>query len=145
MQYLIILSTYRIMRADKKNNISKVANVVLKEPLLTRDEIAIKAWVWQWTVSRALTELDESGRKDPKIIVLTDKDLNCITLWVQEIERRLSEKSELDKMKTFEISQVIRENTARYTLFRWDWTDKEWWSKLPAIIQIINPNEENNI
>lgn len=48
------------MRIDKKKNISKVAKVVLNEPLLTRDEIAIKAWVWQWTASRALEELEQT-------------------------------------------------------------------------------------
>lgn len=48
------------MRADKKANIAKVAKVILNNPLLTRDEVAEKAWIWAWTASRALSELKES-------------------------------------------------------------------------------------
>lgn len=129
------------MRSDKKKNIAKVAKVALKEPLLSRDEIAKKAGVGSWTASRALSELDETGRKDPRIISITDVDLNIVEKWQEEIDRRLSNTEELKKMRTVEISQVLKESTARYSLFRWTATDDEWWLKLPAVtFEIINPN-----
>ena len=120
------------MRIDKKKNISKVAKVALNNPLSTRDDIAKLAWVSQWTASNVLAQLDETWRKDDRIIWITDKDLKIVRLWLDEIERRLSDREELEKMRTSEISQVIRENTARYTLFRWTATDengglKEWY------------------
>lgn len=117
------------MRWDKKKNISKVANVLIKSPLLTEREIAEEAGVGNWTVHRALDELEQSGAKDEKIIVITDTDLNIVTLGQSEIDRRLKDKEELAKMRTVEISQVIKESTARYSLFRWDATDKSGWLK----------------
>lgn len=117
------------MRWDKKKNISKVATVALHSPLLTEREIAEKAGVGNWTAHRALTELEQTGAKDEKIVVITDTDLNIVTLWQVEIDRRLKDKEELGKMRTVEISQVIKESTARYSLFRWDATDRNGWLK----------------
>ena len=122
------------MRADKKANIAKVAKVALLEPLLTRDEIAEKAWVWTWTASRALADLDENGRKDDRIIGLTDKDFELMKQ-IQEVKfKRLQEdeqinNNDLDKW----------ENTAvkRYSLFRWSATDKEWGLKQIESIDIL--------
>lgn len=62
--------------------------------------------------------MEQSGAKDEKIIVITDTDLNIVTLGQSEIDRRLKDKEELAKMRTVEISQVIKESTARYSLFR---------------------------
>ena len=47
------------MRSDKAKNIAKVARVVLADPLLSRDEVAVKAWVSQWTASNVLAELKQ--------------------------------------------------------------------------------------
>ena len=128
------------MRVDKAKNIAKVAKVVLKEPLLTRDEIAEKAWVSTWTASNMLKELDGNWPKDPRIIWLTDKDFDLMKLFQQEKFNRMKNPenvndNDLDKW----------ENTAtkRFTIFRWSATDKEWGLKLPDItFQIINPNED---
>lgn len=106
------------MRTDKKKNIAKVAKVAISNPLATRDKIAELAWVSQWTASNVLAELDEAWRNDGRIVWITDKDLAIVRLWLDEIERRLRDKEELEKMRTSEISQVIKENTARYAIFR---------------------------
>ena len=121
------------MRSDKAKNIAKVAKVALLEPLLTRDQIAEKAWVWTWTASRALAELDENGHKDDRIIWLTDKDFELMKQ-IQEVKfKRLQEdeqinNNDLDKW----------ENTAvkRYSLFRWSATDKDWGLKETVTIEI---------
>jgi hypothetical protein len=39
-------------------------------------------------------------------------------------------------MRTVEISQVIKESTARYSLFRWNATDNEWGLKETVTIEI---------
>jgi hypothetical protein len=39
-------------------------------------------------------------------------------------------------MRTVEISQVIKESTARYSLFRGNATDSEWGLKETVIIEI---------
>jgi hypothetical protein len=62
--------------------------------------------------------LEQTGAKDPTILLITDKDLSIVTIGQREIEKRLSTPEELEKMRTVEISQVIKESTARYSLFR---------------------------
>lgn len=73
--------------------------------------------------------MGQIGAKDANIIKITDADLSIVTIGQLEIERRLNTKEELEKMRTVEISQVIKESTARYSLFRWNATDSEWWLK----------------
>lgn len=124
------------MRADKAKNIAKVAKVALKEPLLTEREIAEKADVWNGTAHRVLSELEQTGAKDPTILLITDKDLSIVTIGQREIEKRLSTPEELEKMRTVEISQVIKESTARYSLFRGNATDEQWGLKETVTIEI---------
>lgn len=122
------------MRKDKAKNVSIVAREVLANPLLKRDEIADKTWLWAWTVSRALDELDESGRKDPRILWLTDKDFELMQS-IQSVKFKRLETPEnindndLDKW----------ENTAvkRYTIFRGKATDNEWALKAIDSIDIL--------
>jgi hypothetical protein len=76
------------------------------------------------TVFRALKHVEKSGVKDPRIMSITDKDLKIINLGQEEIDRRLSAKEELEKMRTVEVSQVIKESTARYTILRGGATDE---------------------
>lgn len=122
------------MRTDKAKNIAKVARVIMAEPLLTRDEVAEKAWVGAWTASRVLAELDENGRKDPRIVWLTDKDFE------------LMESIQSVKFKRLETPENINdndldkwENTAvkRYTIFRGKATDSEWALKTIDSIDIL--------
>lgn len=117
------------MRADKAKNIAKVAKVALKNPLASQREIADEANVWLWTANRIKQELEQNGTKDERIIWITDKDLSILTIGQREIERRLNDKDEVEKMRTVEISQVIKESTARYSLFRGNATDEQWWLK----------------
>lgn len=118
-------------RSDKKKNIDKIAASLAKNPLQTQREVEKDTWISRTTVGKAIKNLDKTWQKDNRIVSLTDKDLDCINLWVEEIRRRLSDKSEISQMKATEISQVIRENTARYTLFRWTATDDKGWLKEP--------------
>ncbi len=124
------------MRTDKAKNIAKVAKVALKEPLLTRDEIARKAWVWQWTASRALAEMDETGRKSADIIEITDTDKEAIKLAqriiIQSLEKHVEESEAswgLSLQEALQASWLAKESTARFTLFRWNATDEKWWLK----------------
>lgn len=116
-------------RADKKKNIDKVASSLIKNPLQTEREVAKDTWIGKSTVNRAKEELGQIGAKDKRIVTLTNNDFSCIELWVEEIKKRLWNVEELEKMRTIEIAQVIKENTARYTLFRWEVTDDKWWLK----------------
>lgn len=117
------------MRADKAKSLSEVKKILVIDPLATDREIAEETWLWKSTVNRAIQEMGQIGAKDANIIKITDADLSIVTIGQLEIERRLNTKEELEKMRTVEISQVIKESTARYSLFRWNATDSEWWLK----------------
>lgn len=125
------------MRSDKKKSLSKVAKVALTNPLLSQREIAEETWLSVGNVNDKLNELEQSGKKDDRILHITDTDLEIVRLGQAEINRRMKTAEELEKMRTSEISQVIRENTARYTLFRWSATDNEWGLKNIESIEIL--------
>lgn len=113
------------MRSDKKKSLGKVAKAAMNNPLASQREIAEQANVWLWTANRIIQELEQTGTKDHRIIAITDTDLSILTAGQLEIEKRLSDKEELSKMRTVEISSVIKDSTARYALFRGTATDKD--------------------
>jgi hypothetical protein len=89
--------------------------------------------VWLWTANRTIQELEQTGTKDDRILWICDKDLEIVTLWQNIILKRLKNKKELEKISARDVSWIIKENTARYTLFRGDATDNEWWLKIEWI------------
>ena len=116
-------------RSDKLKNRAKVIKATLKNPLKSQREIAKEQWVSDRTVWRVQAEMSQNVAKDDRIIWICDKDLEIIKLWQAELERRLKDKKALSKMRSWEISQVIAENTRRYTLLRWNATDENGWIK----------------
>ncbi len=132
------------IRTDKLKNKAKIIKEVLKNPLQSQREIAENTWLWKTTVQEHL--LDIKATKDDRILWVCEKDFEIVKLWQAIIEERLRDKTETDKMRTFEIAQTIEKSEKRYMLFKWDATDKDWWMKQPDVIfQIIQPNEwENN-
>lgn len=125
------------MRVDKAKNIAKVAKTLLENPLQTEREIAEQTGISNWTAHNIKWELEQIWAKDDRILWITDTDLSILTIGQREIERRLNDKEEVEKMRTVEISQVIKESTARYTLFRGNATDNEWGLKQIESIDIV--------
>ena len=110
------------MRTDKKRNIADVAKEVLSNPLLNQREIAEKTWLSLGNVNDKLNILEQEGKKDDRIIWLTDRDFELMKK-IQDV-----------KFKRIETDDIINnndldkwENTAvkRYSLFRWSATDKD--------------------
>lgn len=123
------------MRTDKAINHNKIAKDVLLNPLKTQRDRAEDLWLWKTTIQEHLQEVKTT--KDDRILFITDTDLNIVEKGQKEIDRRLSEREELDKMRTVELSQVLKESTARYSLFRWSATDKDWGLKGIESIDIL--------
>lgn len=122
------------MRVDKKKNVSKISKELLKNPLQTERELAEKTWVSKTTAHNIIWELDQIWPKDPKVVLLTDKDFDMMIKIQDEKFKRLEKPeninhNDLDKW----------ENTAtrRYTLFRWDATDEKWWLKNIENVEIL--------
>lgn len=114
----------KTIRTDKKRNLAKVAKIVLKDPLLTEREIAKKTNIWKSTVNRMKQELGQDGAKDDRIVGLTDEDFEIQKIIQAEKRKRLEtpEKINNKDLDTWDNSAM-----KRYTLFRGNATNKEWW------------------
>lgn len=142
------------MRIDKAKNIKALKAELLKKPLQTEEELADKLWVHRVTVNRLKEEMHEivTNAKNSDIMEITDEDKLIIqmsqaisrhSLWtiINKLDEEPNYVLELRDAKT--ASEIAKESTARYSFFRWEATDKDWWMKLPDVtFQIINPNAD---
>lgn len=122
---------------SRTKNIAKVVKARIENPTDTTREIEDITWIDHTTISRIDKQLQQIATKDDRILWITDTDLSILTIGQREIERRLNDKDEVEKMRTVEISQVIKESTARYSLFRWNATDEQWGLKGIESIDIL--------
>ena len=111
----------------------KVAKARLKNPRATTREVAEKTWLDHSTVAKLDKEIPQISTKDDRIITLTDKDFDIVKLAQQRIEEKLMDEAEMKKTRIGEISTVAKDSAARYTIFRWELTDNEWWGKVEII------------
>ena len=119
-------------RADSKKNTAKVIKTALNNPLDSQATIAKKAWVAVGTVNAKLNQL-ESVDKDPRIKGILDADLEMIVLWQWIISERFQDEEEKKKISARDVSGIIKENTARYTLFAGNATDDKWGLNAPIL------------
>lgn len=117
-------------RSDSKKNTIKVVKVVLADPTKSQREIAKQAWVAVWTVNAKLNQLEQVASKSDFIQRVLANDAKIIELWQKIIHDKLSDEKYVKTLRPTEVSQVIKENTARYTLFKGDVTDDEWGLKI---------------
>ncbi len=124
------------MRADKAKKVSSVAKEILNNPLQTVREVAEKTGVSKSSVATYIQEdLDRLGQKDEKIIQLTDEDFTLMLDIQKEKKRRLKE--EPNQINNNDIDKWENTATRRYTIFRWDATDKDGWLKQIDSIDIV--------
>ena len=113
-------------RNDRVSNINKVAKVVLANPNMKQAKLAKLAWVSQWTISNTLEELNKLN-KNPQIVQICAKDLEIIQVAQDLALEKLMDKKYNKKIRVSEIASLISDNTRRYTLFKWDITNNDWW------------------
>lgn len=116
-------------RTDKRRNIDKIASALVVDPLATTREIEEMTWVSKSTVATHKANLDKIGQKDPRIVALTDKDLEIVTKAQEIINNKLNDEELVKTMNIRDISTVAKDSSARYSIFRWDITDTMWWLK----------------
>lgn len=126
-----MIETRKRIRKDKKRNMSKVAKVLLRKPLLTQEQVAKKLGLWEWTVNRAIKELEENGGKIPSIIEVTNRDLYNIVKMQERVFEKVTDDDYMKWTRLGELAMALKEATARYTLFRWTATNSEGWLNQP--------------
>ena len=112
------------MRVDKRKNVEKVAKAMIENPRATEREIAKKVWIGKSSVNRLKEELGQIGAKDERILTLTDWDREQ-QLTIQKIKNeRLQEP---DKISNKDLNSREEFAMKRYSLFRGNATDNNWW------------------
>ena len=99
---------------DRKN----VVRYIMRNPTAPIREIAEKLSVPSASVQRYLKEYRESDNKDPRIISLTNKDLDIVRRGQEIIEEKLNDPEQVARMKASEVSAVTSESAKRYSLLR---------------------------
>lgn len=121
-------------RVDKTKNKIKVIKELLRDPLQTDREIAKNANIWLATTNRNKKEMEQYGTKSNIIDEIIKKDAEIVKLTQAEIQRRILE--ERWKVSTRDLISAWDVSAKRYTIFKWDVTDDEWWLKSISDISI---------
>ena len=122
------------MRVDKAKNIANLSKELLDNPLQTVREIWNTLDLDFWTVAKLKKELPQIATKDDRIIWLTDKDFELMQK-IQEVKfKRIADDEQINNS---DIDKWEQTATKRYTIFRWDATDKDWGLKTIDSIDIL--------
>ena len=135
-------------RKQRDINRANITKEILKDPLADQRTIAKRAWVSKTSVHNHSKELDQEWPKSKAIedIIETDAKIVKLAQWV--ILKRLESP---EKEKTRDIISAADTSSKRYSLFKWNITDPDWWLKawltdkqqeaLDSILSIINNGE----
>lgn len=107
-------------------------------PLDTTREIADRIGVDHSTVARIDKKMPQNATKDSRIISLTDTDLDIVTRSQEIIKMKLNDEELVKDMNIRDISTVAKDSAARYSLFRWDATDREWGAKSISELDLLD-------
>lgn len=125
-------------RSDKEKNRIKVITEVIKDPLASEREIAERVWLWKTTIHEHLQEIPNTTKSD-HIEAIIAKDLEVVDKAQEILLDRLNNKP--DDISTRDIIASADVSAKRYSLFKWDATDKNWGVKdQKMVIEIINSN-----
>lgn len=116
----------------KEENRNKVIRYVLKNPTQPINKIAEATDVAPASVQRYLKEFRESDNKDPRIVGITNKDLELVMKWQQLIEEKLNDPEQVARMRASEISNITSESVKRYNMLRGG-NENQWWNQMQAI------------
>ena len=118
-------------RSDKQLNKKKVLVALAKNPEATQRDIAKAANISVSTANEHINEIEQSEHiKDEWVEKVLRKDKEIVEL-AQEIithdlrsEKQRIENDEERKLNALSVNQLAKDSTARYSLFKWDVTDK---------------------
>lgn len=130
------------MRSDKAKNLANIWKYLLKNPLATTREVAEAVWIDHWTVARLLDEIPQNATKSEAINNIIEKDLAIVELATEILQERLKKakapETPEDKMSTRDIIASADVSAKRYSLFKWDITDKDWWYRAVSNTDLLD-------
>lgn len=127
----------KIIRSDKIRNKTKVIKAVMEDPMASERELAKKLWIWKTTAHEHLKDLKKT--KNDQIEKIISKDLEIVELATDILKDRLilAKNDPESKMSNRDIIASADVSAKRYSLFKWDATDPDWWLKENSLEGII--------
>lgn len=113
-------------RTDKRKNVGKVAEVLIKNPNKTVREIAKETDLSIGAVHNSKKEVEQSWTKDPTIAYIVDKSKDRIKRAQRIFDRYLDEveeKEKLERADTTLVKDIIKDDLARVTVLGGNVTD----------------------
>ena len=117
-------------RTDKRKNVGKVAEALIKNPNKTVREIAKETDLSIGAVHNSKKEVEQSWTKDPTIAYIVDKSKDRIKRAQRIFDRYLDEveeKEKLERADTTLVKDIIKDDLARVTVLGGNVTDESWW------------------
>ena len=114
-------------RTDKRKNVGKVAEVLIKNPNKTVREIAKETDLSIGAVHNSKKEVEQSWTKDPTIAYIVDKSKDRIKRAQRIFDRYLDEveeKEKLERADTTLVKDIIKDDLARVTVLGGNVTDE---------------------
>lgn len=105
------------MKANKENR-QKVIRLAMKNPTMSVRDMAKKLDIPSASVGKYLREYRESDDKDPRIVSITNRDLEIVAKGQEIIASKLENEEEVRRMTAAQVSQVTSESVKRYSLLR---------------------------
>ena len=126
-------------RSDKKRNQAKVAKVMINNPTASEADIAKEAWVSTWTAHNHKTEIEESWvlGKDPRIVAISDKDLDIVKLVQDETLTRLQDGEQRKSINTLDLNRIGDMSIKRHSLIMGSATDDKWGVKESSVHKLM--------
>lgn len=126
-----------VERSDKIKNKAKIIKAVMENPMATEREIAKTVWVAKTTAHDHLKDLKST--KNDQIEKIIAKDLEIVEIATDILKDRLllAKNDPENKMSNRDIIASADVSAKRYSLFKWDATDENWWLKVEKIERSI--------
>lgn len=115
-------------RTDKRKNVGKVAEVLIKNPNKTVREIAKETDLSIGAVHNSKKEVEQSWTKDPTIAYIVDKSKERIKTAQAIFDRYIQESANKETLEKWDITlvkDIVKDDLARVTVLGGNVTDEQ--------------------
>lgn len=117
-------------RTDKRKNVGKVAEALIKNPNKTVREIAKETDLSIGAVHNSKKEVEQSWTKDPTIAYIVDKSKERIKTAQAIFDRYIQESANKETLEKWDITlvkDIVKDDLARVTVLGGNVTDEQGW------------------
>lgn len=123
-------------RTDKKKNVGKVAEELVKNPHATIRELADETWLSVWAAHSSKKEVEQSWTKDWTIAYIVGKSKDVLkwisdinAAFVDNVKKKLDDGEKITREEFKDVNSIANDELKRITVLWGDLTDDDWWFK----------------